>query len=278
MVEAGAVRARERFREIATLPDDRIDLGGAALWIAAEHYPRLDIGRYLGRLDEIATEAGSRTGGSSELDRAQRLLDFLCAEEGFGGNRDDYYDPRNSMLNEVLDRRTGIPITLSLLLLEVARRIGLDLVGVNFPGHFLVRLPAEPLILLDAFGGRVLRTDEATTLLRNALGPAAALEPEHLRAAGPREILVRMLGNLKQIYMQREEFESALACCDRILLLLPDAPLELRDRGLVYARLECFAAALADLERFLELARQPALDAAMRKTMEGLREQVRHLH
>jgi regulator of sirC expression with transglutaminase-like and TPR domain len=243
---------RERFAAVVSLPDERIDLAEAALLIAAEAYPDLDVARYVGMLDELATEGGATSG--DEATRVRALLEYLAVRCGFRGNQDDYYDRRNSFLNEVLERRTGIPITLALVHLEVARRLGLALVGVGFPGHFLIKHATLPELIIDPFFGQMLSRRDCEQRLRAVLGSDATLDPSHLRASTPREILVRMLRNLKQIYLRARELESALACSERILLVEPELAPELRDRGLLYEQLECFAAARADLERFLALA------------------------
>jgi regulator of sirC expression with transglutaminase-like and TPR domain len=271
---------RERFAELARLPEARIDLALAALWIAAEEYPSLDPDAYLARLDALAAAAAPRLrGAGSDAERAERLLRFLHDEQGFRGNEERYDDPRNSFLNEVLDRRTGIPITLSLVLLEVARREGLALRGVSFPGHFLVKLDGPEPLVLDPFFGRVLGPAECSARLRAALGEGADFSPERdLRAATPHEILVRMLANLKHLYLRGRDFGRALACCERILLLTPDAPLELRDRGLLFERLECFAAAAADLERFLQSAPDDDSAPAIRDRLRALRARPHRLH
>ncbi len=271
---------RERFAELVRLPDAKIDLALAALWIAAEEYPSLDVHAYLARLDALAALAAPRLGEAApEAERAERLLRFLCQEQGFTGNEKGYDDPRNSYLNEVLDRRTGIPITLALVLLEVARRSGLPLRGVSFPGHFLVKLDGPPLRVLDPFLGRALDVSECRARLHSVLGPDARFEPErHLRAATPREILVRMLTNLKQLHLRARDFGRTLACCERILLLTPDAPTELRDRGLVFEKLECFAAAAQDLESFLRHAPDDETAPAIRDRLRALRARPQRLH
>jgi regulator of sirC expression with transglutaminase-like and TPR domain len=247
---------RERFAELAGLPDARLPLAEAALVLAAEEYPELEPEVELARLDALAASAAPRlAGAASDAERAVRLLRFLHDEEGFTGNEQHYGDPRNSYLNEVLARRTGLPITLSLVLVEVGRRLGLPLVGVGFPGHVLARLEGAAPPAFDAFHGRLLDAAGCTELLRAVAGPGVALDPVlHLRAAGAREVLVRMLTNLKQVHARVRDFGRALGCCERILLLTPDAAHELRDRGLCYAELECFAAAASDFERFLALA------------------------
>lgn len=271
---------REQFAELARLSDAKIDTALAALWIAAEEYPALDPGVHLARLDTLAAAAAPGLEGAwDDPERAERLLRFLHDEQGFVGNEKSYDDPRNSFLNEVLERRTGIPITLSLVLVEVARRAGVPLRGVSFPGHFLVKLEGPQLRVLDPFHGRILELSDCRARLHAALGVDAVFRPElHLRTATPREILVRMLTNLKHLYLRVRDFGRTLACCERILLLLPDTPLELRDRGLVYQRLECFAAAAHDLERFLELAPEDESAPAIRERLRALRARPHRLH
>ena len=271
---------RDAFAEALRGPDERIDLARAALLIAAEEYPALDVAHYLGRLDQLAGEVAPRLGlARTSAERVAVLNRFLFAEHGFAGNRERYEDPRNSFLNEVLDRCAGIPITLSLVYMEVARRAGVEVDGVSFPGHFLVKHGRQDPIVVDPFFGAVLTREECQVRLAAVLGAAAQLRPElHLRKASAREILVRLLGNLKVLYVRSADFGRALACCERILLVDPDAPHELRDRGLVYERLECFGAAAADLERFLELAPDDESAGAVRERLASLRPKVRLMH
>jgi regulator of sirC expression with transglutaminase-like and TPR domain len=268
---------RERFAALAKSPDAQMDVALGALLVAAEAYPRLDIDASIAELDSLARAAlPALRAVTTPMTRMQALLHFV-ADQGFRGNRDDYYDPRNSFLNEVLVRRTGIPITLALVCTEIARRIDLPVHGVSFPGHFLVKYVGadeagrECEIVADPFSGVTLSEDDVRERFKIAMGAATRFDTRWLRVATPREILVRLLGNLKQIYVQRKEPEQALGCCDRILLLVPDAPLELRDRGLVYQQLECFGAALFDLERFLSLAPQDPSADAIRDTLVELR-------
>ncbi len=271
--------ARRRFTEQVRAPEDRIDVAEAALWIAAEAVPHLDVEGYLDVLDRLARGAVRGVeAASGERARIEALNRYLFVECGFHGNRDDYYDPRNSYLNDVLDRRTGIPITLSLVYVEVAQRLGLHATGVAFPGHFLAKVVGAEEVVVDAFAGRVLGAEECGERLRAALGPDARFDRTWLRAARPHEILARMLRNLKQIHMAREEWDDALACCDRALLMAPDDPLELRDRGLVYAELECFRAAADDLERFLTLAPRHESADEVRRSLAPLRQRARELH
>lgn len=248
-----------RFAAAIAQSDERIDLAHAALLVAANVYPNVDVDAYVRRLDALADALRARLpAGMPLVERIGALNRFLFEEQGFRPNVDDYYDPRNSCLNEVLDRKLGIPITLSLVYMEVGRRIGLSLQGVGFPGHFLVRcaLP-EGLLVLDPFdGGRSIGIDELRRRLEELLhrdvapGSVAA----HLIGASPREMLARMLRNLKAIYNERQDYLRALPFAHWITLVTPDNADAVRDRGIAYMKLDCFRAALTDLERYLELA------------------------
>jgi regulator of sirC expression with transglutaminase-like and TPR domain len=261
---------RARFAALVAAPDDAIDLTEAALLIAAEAYPGLDAARYVRMLDDLAAAVASgQRGPASDAERVRQLVRFLAVERGFRGNQDDYYDRRNSYLNEVLERRLGIPITLALVYMAVAGRLGLVLLGVGFPGHFLVKHPGASELVIDPFAGTFVDLQECARRLRAVLGPDTRLDPSHLRAATAREILVRMLRNLKQVYLQARELEPALACSERILLVEPGLAHELRDRGLLYEQLECFAAARTDLERFLALVPDdPSADTVRARLIE----------
>lgn len=275
-----ALSPRDRFARISRTPDGQIDLAEAALLIAAEEYPQLSVGAYLSRLDDLARDAAPVVGGGgSTRARVEQLNRFLFVERGFAGNRDDYYDPRNSFLNDVIETRRGIPITLAVVFIAVASRLGLDARGVSFPGHFLVKVVGGEMLLVDAFHGAILDEAGCRARLRRVMGSDADFEPRiHLRAASAREVLVRMLSNLKQIHLRKSDFGRALGCCERILLLFPEAPVELRDRGLVYERLECFAAALRDFQCFLKLAPDDASAPAIRAKILSLQQKTPRLH
>lgn len=271
--------ARKRFESLARLPDHQIDVAEAALVIAKEEYPDLDIGSYLARLDDLAAAAKQRIPAAVPAEeRIRRLNRFLFSERGFAGNHRDYYDPRNSFLNDVLDRRTGIPITLGVVYCELAERLGLDVRGVSFPGHFLVRHVREPEVIVDPFFGTIISEEECAHRLKAIYGREVQLDRRMLEPATPRQILVRMLNNLKQIYKERDDFLRALRCADEILLLTPDEPRELLERGLIYQRLECFASALRDVERYLEVAPDDETAAAVRAALPELRRQAALLH
>jgi regulator of sirC expression with transglutaminase-like and TPR domain len=271
--------ARLRFADLVARPV--VPLAEAALAVAQEEYPEMDAGAYLRRIDELAASVEerlpSRTGPASTL-QALRAVLFGAgtgagpAERGFRGNTEAYYDPRNSFLNEVLDRRLGIPITLGVLTIEVAARVGLPLHGVGFPGHFLVKLAADQReIFIDPFrGGELLSADECAAR-HEAAAPGVALDPRHLESIGPRQILRRMLHNLQKIYAEGRDHVRALWVVDRLLLLEPGDLAARRDRGLLAARLGGTAAALADLEAYLAAEPRSHDRRELRKLVDELR-------
>ncbi len=262
-----------RLRFAALIAREPVPLDEAALAIAAEEYPGLDAGAYLARLDALAERVRAVAGPSFRAASGLRALrQVLAEEEGLRGNEGDYFDPRNSFLNEVLDRRLGIPISLSVVWMEVARRAGLQLHGVGVPGHFLAKYVSGSgaEVFVDAFrGGEMLSADECAARFRARNG-GRELERRWLEAVGARQILVRMLHNLRRIYGERKDDVRAYWVLDRILLLSPAHLGALRDRGLAAARLGGAAAARRDLESYL--ARSPdASDAdEVRGVISGL--------
>lgn len=250
-----SLTAREQFAAIVSLPEPELDLAAAALLIASEEYPQLSPAPYLRRLDLLAERVRDRLGlETAPLVVLQELNRVLFQEERFRGNAEAYHDPRNSFLNDVLDRRVGIPISLSIVYLEVGWRLGLPLSGVGFPGHFLVRYEGEVVrVLLDPFdGGRLRFEDQAQELLDRVYGGLVRLQPEFLGSAGKRDMLVRLLKNLKSIYLNARDDVRALAAIERILLIRPLATAEIRDRGMLLARSGRIEEAIADLERYLD--------------------------
>lgn len=244
---------REHFAALARLPENTIDLGAAALWIAAEEQPGLDPDPWLDRLDALGERLQARLRrASDDLGRLSLLIDLLFAEEGLRGNADDFYDPRNSFLNEVLERRLGNPITLAVVCMEVGRRAGLALEGIGFPGHFLLRLARHPHVVIDPFdGGRLLSGEDCEAMLERMAQGSRGLDPRRLRPAGPRQILQRVLNNLRGIYVHRGELERTVAVLDRLLLLDPEDPAPLRDRGLLHVRWGDPEQGISDLESYL---------------------------
>jgi regulator of sirC expression with transglutaminase-like and TPR domain len=272
--------ALEPFAQLIARGDERIDLARACLLIAQDAYPGLDVERYLGEIERMASRLRGRLAqGCGAEQRVVALNQFLYDELGFWGNTDDYYDPRNSYLNEVIERKTGIPITLSILYMELGRRVGLPLEGVSFPGHFLVRLRLRGgMLVLDPFaGGAPQSEDELRSRVKRVIPdgvaddlPAAELPlDQFLEPATNRQILSRVLRNLKTIYREADKPERMLEVLNRMLVLTPDASPELRDRGYVYQRLECYRAALKDLTDYAEREPDaPDLDEVRSRLME----------
>src|SRR5512145_1995171 len=273
---------------VAAVNAPGIDLAAAALVIARLEYPRLDPSPYLARLDAMGAAAGreierhiEHTGDSSLLCRIRRFNQYLFADERFVGNRDKYEDPRNSCLNEVLDRRTGIPITLSVVYMEVARRAGLQVDGINFPGHFLVRCPEtqnSPFLIIDPFhAGALLSEHKCRLLLQKHVGSEVAFSKSLLAPATRVQIIVRMLLNLKRIYVHMRSFPQARDVTELLLAVTPSALSELRDRGLLAYHLNDVTAALRDLQAYLKLSSMSEMDDEARQEHEQIWEHVKTL-
>lgn len=248
----------ERLTEIIGGPEREIPLLEAALLVATHRYPDLDVRYYLDVLENFGTRIAGQVGSDSgPTEKVAALNHYLFDELGFAPNAQDYYDPRNSFLNDVVERRTGIPITLSLVYMAVGRFLGLKISGVSYPGHFLVKCDlSDGLIVLDPFSrGQSLDLPDLQRLLREARGGevSRAIVAGCLVAASKREILLRMLRNLKMIYLRVHELDSALKIMDWIVTANPSQAVEIRDRGMIYQELECHRAAVADFERYLEL-------------------------
>ncbi len=284
-------------RFVAATRDPDPGLAEPALLIAAIAYPTLDMAAYVARLDALGGEAARRVAGASPdgLDvpphvdplafaRITALNEYLFVEERFAGNDTEYDDPRNSFLNDVLDRRTGIPITLALVYIEVARRAGVLVEGVNFPGHFLVRHRGTPGtrysrdLLIDAHHrGALLSEQMCRELLARQAGDGAVWDPHLLARAGKPQIVARMLLNLKRAYVRLYSFQQARDITELLLAIDPSAVTELRDRGLLAYHLSDFASALRDLESYLQMSRGLEMDEEQRDEQARIWEHVKTL-
>lgn len=241
--------------------------------IDLEENPRLDVSRHLDSVHAWTQAARGRLGGSRDVERIVGTLNqLLFAEEGFHGENDDYYDPRSALLSEALDRHAGLPITLSILYLELSRRIGADAAGVALPGRFLVKFSGPfGVIVVDPFdGGRVLSTVELQKLLDAMYGGGVQLREQHLRSFSPREILARELAQLKAAYLAQHDLQRAAASIDRMLILDDRDPYEVRDRAALAMQLHAYAQAIELFERYLLL--MPSADDCTR-----VREQIAYL-
>ena len=265
-------------------------LAQAALVIAQIEYPRLDIEAYLAKLDsmgDLARRAVERhageTGDRSRLSCIRAVNEYLFTDLRFVGNREKYEDPRNSCLNEVLDRRTGIPITLSVVYMEISRRAGLHIDGVNFPGHFLVRCPevtgrASSGLIIDPFhGGALLSERDCRLLLQRHVGREVAFNKSLLAPTTRLQIIVRMLLNLKNVYVKMRSFPQARDVTELLLAVTPSALNELRDRGLLAYHLNDVTGALRDLQSYLKLSSVGEMDKEARQEHEQIWEHVKTL-
>lgn len=272
------------FAQLVEHDDEEIDLAQAALAVARTEYPKLDVAAQLARLDRMAAEV-RLPAEASPRSNIGALNHYLFEQEGFKGNDKDYDDPRNSFLNDVLDRRTGIPITLSLVYTEIARRRGLPVVGVGFPGHFLVKYlrsgaqagaqtgdtppgraasekapggledDCESAIFIDPFNrGAILAREDCGRLLKAHFTEDAELEPEYFAASPPKSTLTRMLNNLKGCYFRRRNFPRVLVLIEMALAIDPASASDVRDRGMVYFALKRYREAMADFNLYLSLA------------------------
>jgi len=249
--------ARRRFAALVERAQGEFRLAEGALLIAQEEYPGLDVAAYLRRLDTMAAVVSAHLGLEIDPSRIVAQLNaYLFDTEGFRGNLEDYYDARNSFLNDVIERKTGIPITLSVVYIELARQVGLPIVGVGMPGHFLVRYSAQPTVFwIDPFHrGQILSHEDCQHLLAQMYGPRLEWSDAYVQPVSDHAILQRMLYNLKAIYVQQSDPHRALGVVERLLLLRPDALTEVRDRGLLQAQMGAVEAALDDLQHYLQLS------------------------
>lgn len=279
-------RARTAFVALIAGNEADIDLAQAALLIANEEYPELDVARYMAQLDSLAERVRemlciSPPGNLSEPSSKPELIDVLVAinsvlfdQEHFRGAQKDYYNPCNSFLNDVLERHTGIPITLSLLYIEIGKRLDMQIDGIGLPFHFVVRcrLP-DGAIYVDPFeGGRLLSEEDCRELVHRMLRGKATFNPRWLEPVSNKQFLVRMLTNLKHIYVYKGDYARALSICDRILLLVPQAPIERRDRGIVHLHLKHHGRALRDLKAYVELVPEAEDVAEVKRQISSIRQ------
>jgi len=250
--------ARQKFWQIAHTPDPEMTINHlleGALAIAWEEYPKMDLGHYREILEQMADDLQLRLAQTRyPLKIVQEINQYLFIEKAFCGNDTDYYNPRNSFINDVLDRRLGIPISLSIIYMAIGDRLGFPIEGISFPGHFLIR-PQHPdlEIFIDPYNkGDILFPEDCEHKLTQLYGQRVPLQPEYLEPVSIRRILDRLLNNLKLIYLRRHEPNKALATIERSLMLNPNVPTQWRDRGLICYQLERFTESRIDLENYLQ--------------------------
>jgi len=272
---------RKKFSSLAELPDEEIDLIGAVLLIARTTYPRLDETVYRRYLSELTGRLRSRL---NEADRPVAMIEklnrILFVEEGFHGNRHNYFDPDNSFINRVVDRKLGIPITLSFIYTQVGRGAGLNLFGLPLPGHFITVLFYESgRLFIDPFNqGDILSEEECRIMVKGRLGEKKAFDTRWLIPAKPEEILIRMLRNLKAIYLDVGNDMKAFEMLHWILALDPDAADALQERGLLYEALGNNDRAIKDFERYLKLSPGVETESVIESKIEKLKKQTTWLH
>lgn len=248
--------ARRRFEQLAGMPDALLDLVEASLVIDLEEDPAVDLGRHLAEVRSWSDAVASRLAGARDVEKVIDAINrLLFQEEGFRGEAEDYYDPRSALLSDALDRHAGLPITLSILYIEISRRAGLEAAGVALPGRFLVKLTGPfGVLLVDPFeGGRVLSAAEIQKILDSVYGGGVRLREDHLRSFSPREVLARELAQLKAAYLARHDLTRAAASSDRLLILDDCDPYEVRDRASIAMQLHAYLEAVGLLERYLTL-------------------------
>lgn len=266
--------ARQRFLEVAARPDELVDLVEASLIVALEDDPGLNIEPYLSEVANWSSCVRERLSGSRDIDRIVQTINRVLFEElGFHGQDEDYYDPRSALLNETLDKHAGLPIALSILYIEIGRRVGVEVAGVAIPGRFLVKLSGPfGQIVVDPFeGGKVLTSLELQGLLDDLYGGGVRLREHHLRSFAQKEILARELAHLKSAYLSRNDLAHAAASIDRLLILDAGDAFEVRDRAALAARMHAYQDAIDGFERYLALMPQADDAARVRDQIDSLR-------
>lgn len=250
-----SVRSRKTFQQLVTLPDAAVPLAEAALIMACEEYPQLELSPYLDMLDHIAEAAQEKLTSSDEpMETVRKINQVLFESFGFRGNTEDYYDPRNSFFNDVLDRRVGIPITLSAVYIEVSRRLNFPIAGVGLPGHFIVKYfnPHEEIFIDPYNRGEILTREDCRARIHELYGDAVEFSDRLLGRVTNRQILLRMLNNLKDIYLKGHAIDKCLSIVDMMLMVDSEDLTQFRDRGLLRLQLRQFEGAGKDLQHYLQ--------------------------
>lgn len=274
-------RNLEYFRSLGEATANSIDLSEGALMIAQWNYPDLDVRSELDKLNALGEAAAARLGGTTTLvERLQGLVRFLSEEQRFRGNIEEYYDPLNTFLNDVLVRRCGLPISLAIVYIRVAKAVGIELSGVATPGHFMTRaeLASGTPLFIDPFYGLILSEDDLRSRYRDSDLPREELPAEVLLPVDRKRILIRMLTNLKHLYIAQDDGDRALECCERSLAIDPNSRTDLRDRGLMLLDRELFSAGIADLKRYLAIAPNDPWSVAVRERLAAAERLMDRLH
>ena len=272
--------AGDALFELAQLENDQIDLATGALLIAKDAYADLDIELYLQRLNQMAEELQSQLGEEADTsDQINHLNRYLFDTQGFAGSsQENYYDARNSYLNEVLERKVGIPITLSVVYMEIGKRIGLPLVGVGFPGHFIVKHRDLETVIDPFEKGQVLSDEDLSERLTQIFREPVRMHPRFLQAVTNKEILARMLRNLRQIHFRGGEHEKAVSTAERITWLAPQSAQDYRDLGYLYYQVNAYGKSLASFDTYLRLSDDPPDQEEISRNIRVLTQQIAKLN
>ena len=266
--------------ELAQLENDQIDIAKGALLIAKDAYVDLNIETYLQRLNQMAEELQAQIGEEADTsDQINHLNRYLFETQGFtGSSQEHYYDARNSYLNEVLERKVGIPITLSVVYMEIGKRIGLPLVGVGFPGHFIVK-HRDLETAIDPFErGQVLSDEDLSERLTQIFREPVPMHPRFLQAVTNKEILARMLRNLRQIHFREGAYEKAVSTAERITWLAPQSAQDYRDLGYLYYQVNAYGKSLASFNTYLRLSDEPPDQEEISRNIRVLTQQIAKLN
>ena len=268
------------FERMMKKPEQQVRLAEAALYIASDEYPEIDIRSYLGLLNEWSSTLKKAVSRKPLRSRLDVLNDLLFEKMQFSGNIDNYYDPKNSFLNHVIDSRKGIPISLSVIYLELAWNLGLDAAGVGFPGHFLVRINDEgKLLYVDSFyRGRVMTVTDCAEFWNDISEGELEFQESFLTSINKHQILIRMLRNLKSIYLEQKNYKKLISVMDKLVILNPNLPDEVRDRGIIHYQMQAYRLALKDFEGYLSTAPESDDAEVIHQYIEVLREYSAHVN
>jgi len=268
------------FEKLMKKPAEDIRLAEAALYIASDEYPKMDIPAYLTVLNQWSSSLKKESTRKPALSRLDLLNNLLFEKMQFSGNIDNYYDPKNSFLNDVIDSRKGIPISLSVIYLELAWNLGLDATGIGFPGHFLVRINDHgKMVYVDAFyRGRVMTTADCMEFWNDISEGELEFQESFLSSMNKQQILIRMLRNLKSIYLEQKSYRKLIRVMDKLVVLNPRLPEEIRDRGIIYYQMQAYRLALKDFEGYLSTAPESDDAEVIHQYIEVLREYSTHVN
>jgi regulator of sirC expression with transglutaminase-like and TPR domain len=268
------------FEKLMKKPTEDIRLAEAALYIASDEYPKIDITAYLTVLNQWSSSLKKESARKPALSRIDLLNKLLFEKMQFSGNIDNYYDPKNSFLNDVIDSRRGIPISLSVIYLELAWALGLDATGIGFPGHFLVRINDQgKMVYVDAFyRGRVMSAADCVEFWNDISEGELEFQESFLSSMNKQQILIRMLRNLKSIYLEQKSYRKLIRVMDKLVVLNPRLPEEVRDRGIIYYQMQAYRLALKDFEGYLSTAPESDDAEVIHQYIEVLREYSTHVN